>query len=317
MKMKEAVRRKGVKKEMSKTDIKDSDVTIFGDFMIDEYIYCNVERISPEAPVPIAKVLSREKRLGGAGNVLNNLLSLGCVVSAFIPCINDSEILDVLSPFSNLNQMYLYFPEGSCNIKKQRIIGNNKSHMLRIDYEQEDMLPKYEEWENAIKAILETTNYIIISDYGKGSINDTLLDFIKQYKKKESKILIDPYVYNMSKYPNSYICKLNHLQYEDILKMKAIPKSNYTIVTKGAEGAIVYNNKKGIYTEIHGEKHEVVDVTGAGDVFLATLTKALLQNFQPEAAAYVANKCSGISVTKLGTISIDIETYQTCIGPII
>lgn len=298
---------------MSLTDIKDSDVTIFGDFMIDEYIYCNVERISPEAPVPIAKVLSQEKRLGGAGNVLNNLLSLGCVVSAFIPCSNTNEILNILSPFENLNQMYLYFPEGSCNIRKQRIIGNNKSHMLRVDYEKEDMLPNYNKWEQEIKAILETTNYIIISDYGKGSINANLLNLININKRKESKILIDPCVSNMFKYPKSYIYKPNDLQYKEMMKRSSSGiESDYTMVTKGADGVIVYDNIRKMYTEIHGEKHEVIDVTGAGDVFIATLTRALLEGFHPTAAAYIANKCAGVSVTRLGTISIDLNTYEEC-----
>lgn len=292
-------------------------VVIIGDLMLDKYIYGNVSRISPEAPVPVIKFEKEYIELGGSGNVASNIVSLGGEAFLFSSIGNDPEGEKIKSLLKDRNIKF-YLHENGKTTHKQRIIGKHQ-HILRIDYEETSEKIFNEDIKNILAKKLKEANVIIISDYAKGVITQDLMDFLEPYKHK---IILDPKPANPS-------FKKNPLLYKGVLIITPNEKEAYelsgcsntheaaetlknkfnsnVLVTLGERGLLIYSDK---LSELPSYAREAQDLTGAGDSLIAALALATSCNASLPEAAILANHAAGIAVEKRGTYSVTLSELQ-------
>ena len=260
---------------------------VFGDYIRDIYIYGTVDRISPESPIPVFVEDYQEARPGGVGNVIANLQALGTTPVSFY----------------DLNSV------------KKRFVCDN--HILfRSDIESNTTkLSNILEYDIHLKNSIEKHTYAIISDYNKGFI-DQPLELIDLLKRYNIKVVVDPKK-PIENYKGADIVKLNLKElntfctlpeYDSIVDILTKNNIGALVVTMGAEGAVIHTVDKTI--EIKAERHQVSDVTGAGDIFIAVLTHFLSKGNNLEQACKKAVKLSSISVTKFGTYTLQQEDIK-------
>jgi len=284
---------------------KDQNILVIGDLMIDHYIKGHIERISPEAPVPIANIESEEYRLGGAANVAANITSLSGNVTllGFMGEDIEGQKLMELAKKNQINLIPSYIPEFPTTTKTRIISGNQQ--ILRLDREKTS--EKFFS-HDLIKKELKKTDLIIISDYAKGSITPDLMALLTQDRKK---IIIDPKPKNKHLYKNSFLITPNKKEAIEMSlcydinkagqKLKKELLSN-VIITLGEEGMSIFKYKaNGFCKNIPTYAKEVYDVTGAGDSVIATLGLSISAGSNLEEAAILANHSAGIVVAKHGT----------------
>ena len=243
-------------------------VLVIGDSCLDEYIYCTTGRFCPDAPVPILKPESFVSALGMAGNVVDNLKSLGC----------DGWLV------SNAN-----------HIKKTRYVDSRTNHMFfRIDEGEDDIFPIAKK--SLEEIVWENYNAIIISDYCKGFIDEATISYIAEQHPitfLDTKKPIDNYAKDIT------FIKINDVEYRYSADFLDKDYLNRLIITRGPNGA-EYEGK--IYPV---KKVDVRDTSGAGDTFLAGLVSNYLENYNIVEAIKFANKCSTQVVQKKGTAKIN------------
>ena len=254
-------------------------IYVYGDLILDEYIYGKSERLSPEAPVPVVLYENSETKEGGAGNVFNNIKSLTPDVQYCTKSITSPP-------------------------KKTRIFAGNH-YITRVDYETNQP-----EWEHVYPEFSEE-QIIVISDYEKGQCK--LLD----KSKLPSKIIVDP-KNDLMRYKGVYCLKPNLKEFKqysnsgnlksDMIKARAELELCHLIVTLGAHG-VAYCNEEG-WELIESESVEVCDVTGAGDTFTAVLAYFTHNGLQIKESIVNANKAAGISVKYPGTYIIKKEDIE-------
>ena len=244
-------------------------ITVIGDYIQDHYIYGSVERISPESPIPIFKTLNEERRAGGSGNVVNNLIALG------------ESVLHYHEPFNSMKVRYV------CD-----------NHIVfRADSENYIINPKTE-------FDLKDCNYVILSDYNKGFLHNSqqIIDYCNKMSKK---VIVDPKK-TLDNYKNASIIKLNQKEFkeyglgntpEQARKLYNID----TIIITSANKGIQISSKDLEITIANDEIHQVSDVTGAGDVFIAAMTHFLDKENDIIDACKKAMRLASLSVTKFGT----------------
>lgn len=293
-------------------------ILIIGDVMLDKYTFGKIERINPEAPVPILHVNKEEYRLGGAANVANNIASLGePVILAGLS--NDDLFGTELKNICENNKIEYYpFTDGRPTIVKQRFIAEMyNQQVLRVDYEDKTQITNYIADEIINLVIDKQPNIIIISDYNKGMITEYLMTQLKE--KFSGKILVDPKPNNLSLYNDVFLIKPNIKELKEMLKVEYIANINESIkdialtkncnilVTLGKEGSLLYDKEKDEIYDVKSLAREVYDVSGAGDTYMATLAYALDKGFDLKYAMLLANKASSIVVGKLGTATITYD----------
>ena len=258
-------------------------IAVIGDYILDEYITGKVERISPESPIPIFKEVSYENRAGGSGNVVVNLHALGALVDHYFDPVNYS-------------------------VKKRYVCDNHI--VFRSDNEQYTINDK-------IDFDLTGVKYCILSDYNKGYLHYTRR-IITRCKSFGCKVIVDPKK-RLESYIDTDIVKLNQKELVDYtdgehpVDLLYKYKLGAIVVTRGKDGVSVYT-KNGLTTHIKGDEHSVSDVTGAGDVFIASMTYYLSLGDDLVTACTKANKLAGLSVTKFGTYVLtqdDIRQVKT------
>lgn len=286
-------------------------ILIIGDVMLDKYVYGDVSRISPEAPVPVVKITEEFFELGGAGNVASNVASLGGDVCIF-SFIGKDEQAKILKDILEKKKIEYYFQDNSVTPLKIRISGKNQQ-LLRMDVEE--VCEK--KFDNKMKELLlekaENSDIIIISDYAKGVVNQDLMDFLSDYKKK---IIVDPKYKNAHFYKEVFLIKCNEKEAKEIANSNDVFDSvdiirneliSNVIVTRGEKGMIIFSDKK---IEIPTYAKEVYDVSGAGDTVIATLGLAIASGASLEEAAILANHAAGIAVEKKGTYSVGLNELE-------
>lgn len=298
--------------------LKDVSVLVIGDLILDRYTWGEVNKISPEAPIPVVNIIDKEYRLGGAGNVANNLISLGCRVSV-ASVVGDDKYADKL--FELMSDKKINTESVLCTFSrtttyKNRIMAGNQQ-ITRIDQENtEQMTTQYEQ--NLIESIkTHSPDIVIISDYAKGVLTPFLLQTILGYFKSEGiRVIVDPKGKNFSKYYGAYIITPNLKEYNEAAsnmtytsvsrKFKMIYKLdiNAMVITKGNQGIDLYT-KEGAILSVPIEAREVFDVSGAGDTVIAMLAAALAVGEPLDKAVMLANKAAGIVVGKVGTSVIE------------
>ena len=297
--------------------LKDGNVLVIGDVVLDKYIHGNVSRVSPEAPVPVLKPQSEEVRLGGAANVASNVSSLGSKVflQGVVGKDDNAKELKALAKDKKIKSSFV--ASLSPTISKLRLLAS-KQQLIRIDSEEEF---SDQDWKstkiNFNKNISSTkATALIISDYGKGTLKD-IPYLIKEAKKKGVFVLVDPKGQDFSKYKGASIITPNYSEFVTAVgkvssdsdltkkakKLLSDLKLQALLITRGSEGmTLIQKNKSGIKRDdFPTEAQDVFDVSGAGDTVIASLASAISSGFDLANSVKLANIAAGIVVGKSGT----------------
>jgi D-beta-D-heptose 7-phosphate kinase/D-beta-D-heptose 1-phosphate adenosyltransferase len=314
---------------MDRIRTKRPQIAVIGDLMIDHYIWGSCERISPEAPVQVVNVSKESSVLGGAGNVVNNLLSLGADVSIY-SVVGDDENADemsrLLSKTASKN-ITLVREDERHTTKKSRIIASNQQ-VIRYDDETTQSISSSSESSllDALKKSLINYDVILLSDYGKGVLTPTLTSEIISLARTSNKpILVDPKGSDYRKYLGATLLTPNKKEailatQIDIVDDESLSKSltqlkndlnlDYSIITLSEDGIGLLDDKVKVIPTV---AREVYDVTGAGDTVLASLGVALASNFSIVEACEFANKAAAVVVAKVGSATVtlnEVEEYE-------
>ena len=277
-------------------DIENIHIFVIGDIMLDRYVIGSVERISPEAPVPVVDIKKEEHTLGGSGNVVNNLIKLGCRVTCCGTIGNDiaGNLITQLLAKNKVNDKLIITPKPTT--QKTRVIAENGNQLLRIDRENRDPYL----WTNTAHFhIPDDVDIIIVSDYAKGMITPQMMSMIKEYNKR---IIIDPKPSNKSLYDGAYLITPNKKEFHEMDALTC--NCNYILKTLGKDGMDLYYSKSHRPIHIEGQEVPVFNVSGAGDTVVAVMALTLSIGYNIETCAQIANKCAHIVVTKPGTAPI-------------
>lgn len=308
-------------------------VLVVGDLMIDEYLWGAVERISPEAPVQVVSVTHEDYTLGGAGNVVNNIVALGAKVYAAGVIGTGSDGLLLLNKFNELGvdtEGIIKQPDRPTT-RKTRVIAANQ-HVLRIDRETRAEISDYtlEALIGFIEGKMPDVDVVLISDYGKGLITKTLMSRLLEAARKHEKITIaDPKGIDFSKYagvslltPNKKEAALavgieiinQAILFEAGAKILDTAGINNLLITCGKDGMVLFEGNKKPY-KINTEARQVYDVSGAGDTVLAVMGLAIASGASFEDGAALANTAAGIVVGKVGTATVSAKELASALKP--
>lgn len=303
---------------------KEANVLVLGDIILDKFTYGNVQRLSPEAPIPILNIKSNKTMLGGAGNVLRNLDALGAN-TYFISVIGDDETGHKVANLvceSTKNPPNLLIDKGRKTPLKTRFIADTQQ-LLRVD--DENILNLSNEIADtlliSIERALSKANVVILSDYGKGTLTPYLCEkIIYEARKKKIPVLVDPKGSDFSKYKNAFLITPNKSELgkatgeknettADIEKscLNLIKKNgfNHVLTTRGAEGMTLCSKDS---TQHHPtQARDVFDVSGAGDTVIATVAAGIGAGFTMNESVRLANISAGISVGKMGTAIVTTD----------
>ena len=307
------------------------NILVVGDLMVDEYLWGDVERISPEAPVQVVTIKDEDFSLGGSGNVVNNVIELGAKVSAVgvIGTGTDGQLL-----LNKLNELGvdiagIFQDSNRPTTRKTRIIASNQ-HVLRIDRETKESIsePTFEEIVKYLEDKIPDVDVVLISDYGKGLITEALMARLIAAAQKHKKITIaDPKGLDFSKYsgvslitPNKKEAALaSGIEVVDeatlieagnkILQRVGIDK---LLITCGKDGMVLFDRNKAPY-KIRAETRQVYDVSGAGDTVLAVLGLSVASGISFEDGAVLANTSAGIVVGKVGTATVSRQELSSAL----
>ncbi len=302
------------------------NVVVLGDAMLDEFIWGDVSRISPEAPVPVVDIKRESTHLGGAANVLANLLSLGanaCVIGVIgNDYAGDRIRLSVKEKSALHRDEFLVTVEGRPTTIKTRIIAQ---HQMVVRADRENRTPVDPDTEQRIIAAarVATTGAaaLVVSDYDKGVITPRVLQSILPEAYERMPVLIDPKTRNFDSYRPATLITPNHHEalrlanvHEDVdgalqkaaRKIRERLSCDAVLITRGDRGMVLFE-KDNEPVNVKTTAREVYDVTGAGDTVIATLAAALAGGGSLAEAALLANHAAGIVVGKLGTATATIE----------
>jgi len=294
-------------------------IPILGDVMLDRYVFGEVERISPEAPVPVVKKVREENRLGGAGNVAQNITQMGGQARLFSVLGQDEpgQQVEALCAKANVCTAFVFSRHRPTTLK-QRILAQNQQ-VLRIDEEitayllPEEICLLRTKWEN------QREEFVILSDYGKGCICPQVLEMTANKKR-----IVDPKEKNYDLYQDFFLLTPNKKEAEQaaglkITDQKSLLKAGEKIITRfnlknliitlGPEGMIIFQEDGKVYL-LPTFAQKVFDVTGAGDTVIAALALGLANGLELVQAAIIANVAAGLVVAKLGTASTTLEEVK-------
>ena len=299
-------------------------ILVVGDVMLDKYYFGEVTRISPEAPVPIARVLKVKETLGGAANVVHNLALLGCRTSIIGQVGRDVHGEIFLSKLKNLGVDYSGVIETSKpTTTKTRVISGHQQ-MIRLDFEDASELDALssEELLKNFSAKISDVDGVIISDYGKGVCTKKICrEIIGACRAQKKFVVVDPKGDNWQKYFDASFITPNLKELNAVLPkkisnvdaqieeaaQKVIDEFNLKglLVTRSEEGLSLIDRKN--FSHIKARAQEVFDVSGAGDTVIAVFALALAGKIDSAAAAYLANAAAGVVVAKVGTYAVNRE----------
>lgn len=318
---------------MDLSKFNDCGVMVIGDLIVDEYIWGKVERISPEAPVQVVSVQSESYTLGGAGNVINNLRSLGARVFAFgvIGVDNHGELMLKKLEALGVDVAGVVREKNRPTTRKTRIIAASQQ-ILRIDREtcREISSVTFDALIRRIKAAIASVDIVLVSDYGKGVVSRPLFTEIVETARKAGKMTIaDPKGIHFDKYNGVTLLTPNlkeaalaagletvtpQTSIEAGRRLRETLKIENLLITCGKDGMVLFEKGKDPF-KIQAEARQVFDVSGAGDTVLAVLGLALATGESFREAALLANAAAGIVVGKVGTATVSPKELSDAINP--
>lgn len=329
----------GNKKELLATldRIVATPILVAGDLILDRYVWGKVERISPEAPVPVVEVQRMEDRLGGAGNVVRNLATIGAKPSVVGTVGSDEEGSAMMRLFeeSGADTKGVVIDSSRPTTLKTRVIAHTQQ-VVRIDREKRTGEPAEisQRVAERLEGAIDGAKAVILSDYGKGAVSSQVLDTLLRAREQGRlglgirPLFVDPHPRNYDNYRFMSVAKPNRKEaeiasgraisgVEDAFKAaEALMKrwsSEMMVVTLGEGGMVVQqaNGKGGVHLETMAQ--EVFDVSGAGDTVTAVFCSALATGASPIVAGVLANIAAGIVVSEVGTVAVDVERLRTAV----
>lgn len=309
---------------------KNKKILIIGDVMLDSYMFGNVNRISPEAPVPIVDILSTQHKLGGAANVASNIKSLGGTPILCSVIGNDEKGSIFLSELDKMKISIDYIIKSKTRVttNKIRIIGNNHQ-MIRLDEEIKNNL-NFEDKNRIISEIInilsnEKIDCVLFQDYDKGILDNTIISTITtKANNLNIPIIVDPKKKNFSNYNNITLIKPNLKEFLEGLNVNLINCNEnelifgteilhkrgieIVLVTLSENGMFISYKKDGktIKKKLYGIPRNIVDVSGAGDTVISVVAM-LINNIDIEDMAMMANVAGSIVCEEVGVVPIDKE----------
>lgn len=304
-------------------------ILVIGDLMLDEYIWGVVDRISPEAPVPVVDVKEETFRLGGAGNVAKNLMALGARVTMHSVIGRDRprEILLAMLAEQGIDTGGILTDPQRRTIVKTRIIAHTQQ-VVRIDKEDKELIPAPLRTAliDALPGTLAGVDGVILSDYGKGVVDRELIAAVVQAAAPSGILVsVDPKERNFPHYQGVGLITPNTKELGIGAGMVIQNEADITaaahrifdmlgcrmvLVTRGAQGMSLFTDRE-TQTHIPTAAKKVFDVTGAGDTVIACFTLAKVAGATPVEAAVIANCAAGIVVGEVGAASVAWEDLRT------
>lgn len=312
------------------------NILIVGDVMVDAYMWGNVNRISPEAPVPIVEIQRRERRLGGAANVAVNIQSMGGNPVMCSVLGNDDESKEFLQIMydHNMDKRGITTSDNRITTVKTRIIGNG-THMLRIDEEMTAPLAATDEqmMTDRLDKIFKTMNIsaVILQDYDKGNLTPAVINHVVELARRKKIITtVDPKHRNFANFHDVTLFKPNLKELKEGLNIEIDESSAETMKRDLDEAALLLHQRqhidvvlitlsaKGVYVcdfrqeepyslIIPAHLRSICDVSGAGDTVISVITMALAAGLDVETAVRYANMAGGIVCEEVGVVPINRE----------
>jgi len=297
---------------------KKSKILVIGDIMLDEFVYGSVERISPEAPVPILLQKSKTSQLGGAANVVRNIAAMGFnvgLLSVIGADLASQKVIDLFKREKKISPFLIKINTYPLTTKTRYV--NEVNQLLRVDQEEINFMTRSIEDKiiNKIKRTLNKYNTVIISDYKKGMLNKKIIkEIIKICNKNNIKTLVDPKDKDFSIYSGAQIITPNQNELSktvntelnsitNIVKQsqKLILKNkfNYVLVTRSEKGMLLISKKK--FENFTTIAKDVFDVSGAGDTVVSFIALGFGSSLDIRDTVKIANLAAGIVVGKKGT----------------
>jgi rfaE bifunctional protein kinase chain/domain len=295
---------------------------VLGDLMLDEFIFGRVRRISPEAPVPVVEVEKQTLALGGAGNVVSNLVALGASPVPLGVVGDDADAVRMRFAFekAGVNVDSLVVDAKRPTTLKTRIIAHNQQ-VVRADREKRSAISA--EIEDRIIQVfrreIENSDAVIVSDYSKGLLSARLLsEVLALARARDLTVCLDPKTRSFAHYQPVTVITPNHQEASEASGIAIEDEESLinagqqilrsiacraALITRGEEGMALFTDE-GAVTHIPTVAREVYDVTGAGDTVIATLTLALATGASFVESAVLANYAAGVVVGKLGTATV-------------
>lgn len=326
----------GTKQELLETleMMSGTPILVVGDLLLDRYTWGKVERISPEAPVPVVQVVRMEDRLGGAGNVVRNLVNIGVKVSVTGLIGDDSDGRVMLDLFDEIGAEYsgVVVDSSRPTVLKTRVIAATQQ-VVRIDREVlSDARPEIsKKLAELVQERIGVSRAVILSDYGKSAVTEDVLSALtKAYEGGElglasRPLFVDPHPRNYDRYRRMSVAKPNRKEAEAASgrTIKSIEDAfdaagvllkkwgaDIMVITLGEGGMVVRRADSADGLHLETMAREVFDVSGAGDTVTAVYTAALAVGAGPINAGILANIAAGIVVSEVGTAAIKLERLR-------
>jgi D-beta-D-heptose 7-phosphate kinase/D-beta-D-heptose 1-phosphate adenosyltransferase len=297
-------------------------VLVLGDVMLDRFIYGSVERISPEAPIPVVSVERTLDMAGGAANVARNIAALGaqCELLGVVGEDSAAEQLRKQLAQSPAIRAHLVSDPSRPTSLKTRYVADGQQ-VMRADWERKDALSQVVARQLLVQfaATIRHADIIVLSDYAKGVLSDSVIqEAIRMAQQLRKPVIVDPKSKNLSRYAGATVLTPNRLELQGACEMECLDDEQVTrgarwvldrgicsalVVTRGKDGMSVISSDGGV-AHIPTEARQVYDVSGAGDTVIATLAIGMASGGDIAEAASLANLAAGIAVGKRGTATV-------------
>jgi D-beta-D-heptose 7-phosphate kinase/D-beta-D-heptose 1-phosphate adenosyltransferase len=304
---------------------KKPSILVIGDLMVDHYIWGSATRLSPEAPVPIVNVKNESTTLGGAGNVVQNLVALGANVTIAGVIGDDSpgiQLIEILKEEGVKTNTIIKDKIRPTTVKTRVLVGSHQ--LVRVDREITDSVSKELEDEliNKLSDCIDSADIVVFSDYNKGLFSPVLTQrLIKIANDHQKKVIVDPKGLNYDKYKGAYIIKPNRKELAEAAKTEKITNiedlqnaaktiflqtgTTYLIVTLSEEGMAIITAQSSKLLPVKAT--EVFDVTGAGDTVIATIAYFIAAGLSVDEACELANHAAAIVIRHIGSATTTID----------
>lgn len=300
-------------------------VLVVGDVMLDRYWFGDVSRISPEAPVPVAKIGKIDQRAGGAANVARNIASLGGQVALLSVVGNDeaADALDDLMQQDGVASHLLRDPEIATTVKL-RVVARNQQ-LIRLDFEETPHREILDSAKDSYRKLLADYDVVILSDYGKGGLLhvSSMIDWAREAGKA---VLIDPKGDDYEKYSGATLLTPNRAELKEVVgswkneaeltekaqSLRRRLEMDALLLTRSEEGMSLFRQDQINHQATRAQ--EVYDVSGAGDTVIASMGLALAAGFGMTEAMHLANTAAGVVVAKLGTAVCTFEELDAALA---
>jgi rfaE bifunctional protein kinase chain/domain len=303
---------------VARNELNRARVLVVGDAMLDRYWFSEVERISPEAPVPVARVRSVEERLGGAANVARNVASLGAVAGLLTVVGRDeagATIARLLA--ASAIRGHLHADEGLATTVKVRVIARQQQ-IVRVDFETAPQAEVLAAHLDEYARLLPDCDVVLLSDYGKGGLTH-IVRMIELARAAGRPVLVDPKGDDYSRYAGATLVTPNRAELREVVgrwrdeadlevraqRLRRELGMQALLLTRSEEGMTLYTDEP--TWSIPAQAREVFDVSGAGDTVIAVLAAMLAAGRPLREAVATANRAGGIVVGKLGTATVSYE----------